>query len=97
VHHAPPAQSPTSWGGNRYFGDVELREWIERYQPNIVLSGHVHQSPFVKEGSWVDRIGETWVFNAGQHAGAPCACDHRYRGGRGALVLGGRQSSGPPP
>jgi Icc-related predicted phosphoesterase len=73
VHHAPPAQSPTSWGGNRYFGDVELREWIERYQPNIVLSGHVHQSPFVKEGSWVDRIGDTWVFNAGQHPGAPPA------------------------
>ena len=73
VHHAPPAGSPTSWGGNRFFGDVELREWIERYQPNIVLSGHVHQSPFVKEGSWVDRIGHTWVFNAGQQFGAPPA------------------------
>jgi Icc-related predicted phosphoesterase len=71
VHHAPPAGSPTSWGGNRYFGDVELREWIDRYRPDIVLTGHVHQSPFVKDGSWVDRIGETWVFNAGQQFGAP--------------------------
>jgi hypothetical protein len=35
------------------------------------LSGHVHQSPFVKDGSWVDRIGPTWVFNAGQQFGAP--------------------------
>ena len=25
VHHAPPAKSPTSWGGDRYFGDVELQ------------------------------------------------------------------------
>ena len=25
VHHAPPANSPTSWGGNRFIGDVELR------------------------------------------------------------------------
>ena len=68
---APPAKSPTSWGGDRYFGDAELREWIEQYRPDIVLSGHVHQSPFVKNGSWVDRIGPTWVFNAGQQFGAP--------------------------
>jgi Icc-related predicted phosphoesterase len=73
VHHAPPAKSPTSWGGDRYFGDVELRDWIEQYRPDIVLSGHVHQSPFVKDGSWVDRIGPTWVFNAGQQFGAPPA------------------------
>ena len=73
IHHAPPAKSPTSWGGDRYFGDVELREWIEQYRPDIVLSGHVHQSPFVKDGSWVDRIGPTWVFNSGQQFGAPPA------------------------
>jgi Icc-related predicted phosphoesterase len=71
IHHAPPAKSPTSWGGDRYFGDVELRDWIEQYRPDIVLSGHVHQSPFVANGSWVDRIGPTWVFNAGQQFGAP--------------------------
>jgi Icc-related predicted phosphoesterase len=73
IHHAPPDKSPTSWGGARYFGDVELREWIEQYRPDIVLSGHVHQSPFVTDGSWVDRIGPTWVFNAGQQFGAPPA------------------------
>lgn len=73
VHHAPPAESPVSWGGDRYFGDIELREWIDQYQPDVVLSGHVHQSPFVNDGSWVDRIGTTWVFNAGQQFGAPPA------------------------
>lgn len=73
IHHAPPAKSPTSWGGDRYFGDVELRDWIEQYRPDFVLSGHVHQSPFVPDGSWVDRIGETWVFNAGQQFGVPPA------------------------
>ncbi len=66
IHHAPPDKSPVSWGGTRYFGDVELTQWIERFQPDIVISGHVHQSPFVPNGSWVDRIGRTWVFNAGQ-------------------------------
>jgi Icc-related predicted phosphoesterase len=69
VHHAPAANSPTSWGGKRSFGDAELVQWIERYKPDIVLSGHVHQSPFISDGSWFDRLGETWVFNVGQQLG----------------------------
>jgi Icc-related predicted phosphoesterase len=73
VHHAPPDKSPTSWTGSRDSGDSVLGEWIARYRPDIVLSGHVHQSPFVKGGSWVDRIGPTLVFNAGCHSGAPPA------------------------
>jgi Icc-related predicted phosphoesterase len=71
VHHAPPANSPISWGGKRFFGDVELVQWIERYQPSMVLSGHVHQSPFIPDGSWFDRLGATWVFNTGRLPGRP--------------------------
>jgi len=73
VYHAPPSQSPTSWGGTRSYGDVELSKWIEEYQPDIVFAGHVHQAPFIKEGSWVDRVGRTWIFNAGHQYGAPPA------------------------
>jgi Icc-related predicted phosphoesterase len=73
VHHAPPDRSPVSWGGSRYFGDVELVRLIELHRPDIVFSGHVHQSPFTEGGSWVDRIGETWTFNMGQEFGAPPA------------------------
>jgi Icc-related predicted phosphoesterase len=71
VHHAPPADSPTSWGGKRFFGDVELAQWIQTYQPSMVISGHVHQSPFIPDGSWFDRLGNTWVFNAGLQPGRP--------------------------
>src|SRR5258708_1750283 len=71
VHHAPPANSPTSWGGKRFFGDVELVQWIARYQPSIVISGHVHQSPFIPDGSWFDRLGTTWGFNTGLQHGRP--------------------------
>jgi hypothetical protein len=39
----------------------------------MVISGHVHQSPFVRDGSWFDRIGQTWVFNAGHQFGRPPA------------------------
>jgi Icc-related predicted phosphoesterase len=73
VYHAPPQDSPTSWTGKRSMGDADLVAWIDRYRPDIVLSGHVHQSPFVRDGSWVDRIGGTWVFNAGHQYGAPPA------------------------
>lgn len=71
AHHAPPANSPTSWGGKRFFGDVELVQWIMQYQPEMVISGHVHQSPFIRDGSWFDRLGESWVFNAGLQPGRP--------------------------
>jgi Icc-related predicted phosphoesterase len=71
AHHAPPANSPTSWGGKRFFGDVELVQWIERHQPSMVISGHVHESPFIPDGSWFDRLGSTWVFNTGRQPGRP--------------------------
>ncbi|MGA7805463.1 metallophosphoesterase family protein [Bradyrhizobium sp.] len=71
VHHAPPANSPTSWGGRRFFGDAELKQWIERHRPSMVFSGHVHQSPFIAGGSWFDRLGPTWVFNTGRLPGRP--------------------------
>ncbi|QIO30899.1 metallophosphoesterase family protein [Bradyrhizobium sp. 1(2017)] len=74
VHHAPPADSPTSWGGKRFFGDVELVHWIRTYQPSMVISGHVHQSPFIKDGSWYDRLDQTWVFNTGLQPGRPPTC-----------------------
>ncbi|MFO1142715.1 MAG: metallophosphoesterase [Amaricoccus sp.] len=74
VYHAPPAESPVSWGGKRSFGDRALSDWIAEYSPALVLSGHVHQAPFVSGGRWVDRVGETWVFNMGQQLGEAPAC-----------------------
>jgi Icc-related predicted phosphoesterase len=69
IYHAPPEGSPTSWDGRRFYGDAELAGWIETWAPDMVLCGHIHQAPFKREGSWVDRIGSTWVFNSGQQIG----------------------------
>ncbi len=69
VYHWPPLGSPTCWTGRRDYGDADLRGWIEEFQPELVLAGHVHESPFKSDGSWVDRIGNTWVFNAGHQIG----------------------------
>lgn len=69
VYHAPPEGSPTSWDGRRDYGDAALSEWIAAYQPNIVFTGHIHEAPFKRDGSWADRIGDTWIFNSGRQIG----------------------------
>jgi len=69
IYHAPPEGSRTSWAGRRFIGDESLRNWIDRFQPDMVFSGHIHNSPFFAEGSWIDRLGRTWVFNPGRQPG----------------------------
>jgi Icc-related predicted phosphoesterase len=69
IHHAPPNQSPLSWTGRKFVGDAFLGERIQRYAPDLVLSGHIHNAPFVANGSWIDRLGKTWVFNPGKQIG----------------------------
>ena len=69
VYHWPPLSSPTCWTGRRHYGDTEVGAWIEQFRPDLVLCGHVHQPPFKPDGAWADRIGDTWVFNAGQQIG----------------------------
>lgn len=71
IYHAPPAGSPVCWSGRRFIGDEALKEWIETFKPDMVFSGHIHNSPFYAEGAWIDRIGDTWVFNPGRQIG-PC-------------------------
>jgi len=71
IHHAPPDRSPVCWTGKAFGGDEFLVEWIQRFQPDLVMSGHIHNAPFVSNGSWIDRLGKTWVFNPGKQIG-PC-------------------------
>lgn len=69
VYHWPPLGSPTCWTGRRHYGDADIGGWIERFRPDMVLTGHVHEPPFQPDGAWADRIGDTWVFNAGHQIG----------------------------
>ena len=68
VYHAPPV-GLLSWTGKRHYGDAVLPELIGRYSPTAVLCGHIHEAPFKTGGSWVDRVGDTWLFNAGRQIG----------------------------
>ena len=69
VYHWPPMDSPTCWTGRRHYGDADVGGWIAHHRPDMVLTGHVHESPFKPDGAWADRLGETWVFNAGRQIG----------------------------
>ena len=69
LYHAPPAGSVLCRDGRREFPDHDLAEWIRQYQPDIVLCGHIHQSPWIEGGAWHDRLGDTLVFNAGKQRG----------------------------
>jgi Icc-related predicted phosphoesterase len=69
LYHAPPAGTVLCNDGRRVFPDHELAAWIEQYQPELVMCGHIHQAPWVDGGSWHAQLGKTWVFNAGKQIG----------------------------
>lgn len=68
VWHGPP-DGPLSWTGSKSFGDPELPRLLAIHRPDIVLCGHIHQAPFVADGGWCIRQGDTWLFNAGHQRG----------------------------
>lgn len=71
IHHVPPDRMRVSWNGRRHLGDRGVNALIRQYRPDLVLSGHVHNAPFYgPNGSWIDRIGPTWVMNPGRQIGA---------------------------
>lgn len=69
VYHPPPKASPLAWNGRYDHGDDILPRWIERYSPAMILGGHVHQAPFIRDGAWIDERNGTWLFNSGRQPG----------------------------
>jgi Icc-related predicted phosphoesterase len=70
IYHAPPFGSSVAWTGRLDAGDASSAEWINLFQPDLVLSGHVHNAPFVAGGGWQTKIGKTVVVNGGRQLGA---------------------------
>lgn len=70
IGHLPITVFPWSDGDiGRAAVAEQLAAWIHEHQPYVVLTGHVHQSPFTPAGGWADRIGRTRLFNAGRQIG----------------------------
>lgn len=63
VSHAPPYNTKVDIvGGGHHVGSVSVREFIEKYQPQICLTGHIH------EAVGKDIIGNTIILNPGMLA-----------------------------
>jgi Icc-related predicted phosphoesterase len=102
VYHWPPDESRLCWTGSRHYGDPDLVGWIREHQPDLVLTGHVHEPPFRAEGSWADRVDGSWVFNPGQQIGPePCriVIDLEESSARWWSLIGEEEVdlAGPPP
>lgn len=70
VTHSPPRETRCDLIGARtHVGSRAIRAFVERVQPALVLSGHIHESPRVS-GSCQDRIGRSVVVNPGQFGSA---------------------------
>jgi uncharacterized protein len=66
VLHSPPRDTRCDMiGAGVHVGSRAIRAFIERHQPPLVLSGHIHESPRVSS-AWRDGIGRTVVVNPGQ-------------------------------
>lgn len=63
VAHCPPYQTAVDrlYNGS-HVGSISVRHFIETYQPDICISGHIHEAP------GEDRIGRTLLLNPGMLA-----------------------------
>ena len=66
VLHSPPRGTRCDMiGPEAHVGSRAIRAFVERHQPPLVLSGHIHESPRISS-SYRDTIGRTVVVNPGQ-------------------------------
>ena len=63
IVHQPPASLRMDLCGNgKLAGSPALLRFIERNQPLLGLSGHIHESPHRPGGQWLAEVGRTtWV------------------------------------
>jgi Icc-related predicted phosphoesterase len=59
VSHTPPKDTRVDLAGRGHVGSVKVREFVEKYQPDLVLCGHIH------EAKGQDKIGKTVIVNPG--------------------------------
>ncbi len=69
IYHSPPEGALTAQELSGTLGDADLAAWVVQYQPDLVFCGHAHNAPFLSRGSWIDKINQSWVLNAGHQIG----------------------------
>lgn len=62
IHEPPHGTKLDMIGQGQHVGSEKVRDFIERAQPDVVLTGHIHES------MGVDMLGKTTVINPGMVA-----------------------------
>lgn len=85
LHTPPYGTHCDTMEGGAHVGSRALRRFLERHQPPLSLSGHIHEAPRVS-GAYLDRVGRTLVVNPGQFEGKQfCAVTFDVRDVEGTL------------
>ncbi len=61
VSHQPPVKTKCDriFSG-KHVGSIAVRRFIEKYQPIVCFTGHIHES------AGIDKIGKTYIINPGK-------------------------------
>lgn len=82
VSHTPPLGTAADVvGAGAHVGSQSVRDFIERVQPDVCLTGHIH------EARAVDRIGRTVIVNPGALSGGGFARIDLGPGGLSARLM----------
>jgi hypothetical protein len=65
IHDPPYGTNLDVLYNGQHIGSAAVRRFIERHQPPLVLSGHIHESPKASR-KIKDLIGNTLCVNPGQ-------------------------------
>lgn len=53
-----------SFGGQHY-GSAAVRDWLTKSRKHLLLSGHIHEAPFVNGGVWREEVSGTLCMQPG--------------------------------
>jgi Icc-related predicted phosphoesterase len=80
VSHQPPRDTRCDLARGRHVGSTAIRDAILRHQPDLVLCGHIHESP------GQDRLGASRIVKPGPWLHGGCL---RFEVARGRIDLTG--------
>ena len=75
VVHSPPKQTQLDQSfGHQHYGSEGVRKWLNFSRKHLVLSGHIHEAPFINGGVWQEEVAGTRCMQPGAwHDEALCA------------------------
>ncbi|MBI4138943.1 metallophosphoesterase [Candidatus Uhrbacteria bacterium] len=66
VVHTPPAQTHLDQSFNdNHYGSLGMRRWLGKSRKHLVLSGHIHEAPFLNGGVWRETVDGTLCMQPG--------------------------------